>query len=129
MLTLNEVKTVEVGKVTAGNLVIVKDPSSGLPRLAIGAYGIDQVPERIPLVALVYLDPGKPPEVAPLQSHRARCVNLGPAVARVAPTVGSFSLDHRFSTAGNLLIDDAGVRIICKDASGGDEQYVHVPTG
>src|SRR5580658_504650 len=128
MLTLNEVKTVEVGRIKPGTLVILRDMSDRM-RLGIGAYGIDRVPDREPLAALVYLDPGRPPEAAPLQSGRVRCVVLGPAALRVARAVDSFSQDHRFSTAGNLLIDDAGVRIICKDAGGGNEQYVHIPTG
>jgi hypothetical protein len=128
MISLDKVKTVELGRVAAGHLVLVKTPSSVL-RLALLALDPPRDATAPPVSVLAYLDAGAVPEVNPLQTHRAPCIDLGAATLRVAPTIGSFSLDHRLSVAGNLAIDQVGVTIICRDARTGAEARVHIPTG
>lgn len=129
MFLLNNLKSVAIGSVAPGNLIILRH-GAGLSPAIIGSDRGPKLDKDPPATVIVDLEPGNAPVLYPPQNTSAKCIDLGKPEVRAAGEKGEWlTLDTKYSRPGNIAIEEAGAWIICQDARNSIEAWLKIPTG
>lgn len=128
MFLLNEMKTVALGTVAPGNLIILKRGG----KFGLGLLGEDPGPKLLqnpPMRVFVDLTTRTVPMLYQLQVISAICIDLGKPQVRTTGDSELFSANPQYSRPGNIAIDDTGTWLICQDTRISAESWLSISRG
>ncbi len=121
MIRLNSLRESALQSVPAGHLAILRHSGA--------KYVICCKSKTEGVISIVYLLDNAAPRFEQFRTQDVSCIDLGPFTVIAKPDLASFSSDTRYSAAGNLLVDDEGLVMICQRSDYGDEVRIDVQTG